>query len=107
MLLGCKWTVEYALSGIAGAIVATLILPGSYLTLPCCRKNDNGEIHFHLGALARIIVGGIIGCVVDCTSRNAFFGGFFSWHIARWLSEDGWKWIHRQLSEYVRPPDKK
>lgn len=99
--LGCQWTIEYALSGIAGAIVATLILPGSFFTLPCCKRGENGDLQFHFGAIARIIVGGILGCVVDCSSRNAFFAGFFSWHLARWLGDDGWRWLHAKLNHAI------
>ena len=101
--LGCEWTADYFMTGCLGGIVAVLILPGSYLTLPCFRKVD-GEWRFCPGAFARILVAGIAGCVVDCTSRNAFFGGFFAWHAFRWMGEDGWKWIRSQLDARLRGP---
>lgn len=95
--LGCKWTVEYFVTGLLGAWVAVLILPGSYTTLPRFIKLDDGERRISWGAVARLIVGGITGCIVDTNTRNAFFGGFFSWHAFRWLSEDGWRIIVAQL----------
>ena len=98
--LGCRWTVEYCLSGCAGGLVAVIILPGSYMTLPCVKRVD-GELRFCFGALARIVVAGIAGCVVDCNLRNAFFGGFFAWHAFRWLGDDGWKWLKGRLEKVV------
>lgn len=95
-VLGCKFTWDYFLIGAAGSLVAVLVLPGSYMTLPCIKRVD-GELRICWGALARIIVGGIVGCVVDCNGRNVFFGGFFSWHMLRWLSEDGWNILREKL----------
>lgn len=94
--LGCRWTIEYLLTGLAGGIVAVLILPGCYVSLPRIRR-ENDEVRVYGGAVARLIVAAIAGCIVDCNVRNAFFGGFFSWHAFRWLSEDGWKYIRRRL----------
>ncbi len=94
---GCKWTWEYFFTGLAGSFVATVILPGSYTTIPYLRRCKAGELSLHWGALARLLVGGIAGCVVDCNPRNAFFGGFFSWHFFRWLSEDGWRVIEQRI----------
>jgi hypothetical protein len=61
----------------------------------------NGERRIKWGALARLVVAAIIGCVVDTNARNAFFGGFFSWHACRWLSEDGWKYILKRIKKEV------
>lgn len=90
--LGCKWTLEYFMTGLAGGLVAVLILPGCYTTLPYIEKVD-GECRLKWGFVARLVVAAIAGCVVDTNIRNAFFGGFFSWHAFRWLSEDGWNYI--------------
>jgi hypothetical protein len=96
--LGCKWTLEYVLSGLAGGLVAVLILPGCYTTLPRLEWVD-GECRIRWGAVARLVVAAIIGCVVDCSPRNAFFGGFFSWHACRWLSEDGWNHLVKLIKK--------
>ncbi len=106
MPLGCKWTVEYFLTGCAGGLVAVLILPGAYMTMPCLRK-VKGEYRVYLGALARVVVAGIGGCVVDCNPRNAFFGGFFAWHAFRWLGEDGWQYVLPRLKAGLHKPEPK
>lgn len=97
---GCKWTLDYFLTGCAGGLVAVLILPGGYLAMPRFRTVD-GELRICLGAFARVIVAGIAGCVVDCSSRNAFFAGFFAWHAFRWFGDDGWKWLRAKLERMV------
>jgi hypothetical protein len=102
--LGCKWTVDYFLTGCAGGLVAVLILPGTYLTLPSFRK-VNGDWRFYLGALARIGVAGIAGCVMDCNNRNSFFGGFFAWHGFRFLADDGWRWLRTRLRKLFGLPN--
>lgn len=94
--LGCKFTWEYFLTGLLGSLVAVLVLPGCYTALPRFER-VNGELRFKWGALARLVVGGIFGCVVDCNTRNAFFGGFFSWHICRWATGEGWQYIKKRL----------
>ena len=95
--LGCKWTAEYLLTGLAGGLLATLILPGSYMTLPAFKHVD-GELRLYWGALARLIAAAVVGCIVDTNPRNAFFGGFFSWHVLRWLSQDGWAILKSKIS---------
>jgi len=98
--LGCKFTWEYFLIGCAGGLVATLILPGCYLSMPQYRL-EGGDKRVYAGFVARLIVAGIIGCVVDCNQRNVFFGGFFSWHACRWLADDGWKWLEAKLKNVI------
>lgn len=90
--LGCKFTVEYFITGFLGGVVAILILPGSCMTMPRIERK-NGAWTITWGDIAKLIVAGIAGCVVDCNPRNAFFGGFFSWHAFRWLSEEGFQMI--------------
>ena len=100
--LGCKFTVENFLIGALGGIVAVLVLPGSYMTLPRMIRLEDGEQRVCWGAFARIIVAGIGGCVVDCNQRNTFFGGFFSWHMFRWAADDGWKMVSGELKRLAR-----
>ena len=97
---GCKWTLEYFLTGCLGGIAAVLSLPGGYMVLPCFKRVD-GELRFCFGALAWVLVAGIFGCVVDCNARNAFFGGFFARHFFRWLGDDGWKWLESRLKKAI------
>lgn len=100
-ILGCKWTVEYFLTGCAGGFVALVILPGCYIVMPSVRKHED-EVRVYLGALARVIVAGIAGCVVDCSSRNAFFAGFFAWHVFKWLESQGWRELRARLLAMVK-----
>jgi hypothetical protein len=94
--VGCKWTVEYFLTGCAGGLVAVLILPGSYTTIPRLWR-IRGETRLVWGALARVVVAGIGGCVVDCSNRNAFFAGFFAWHVFTWCGTEGWAALRDKL----------
>ncbi|MCE5200852.1 MAG: hypothetical protein ABFD54_05975 [Armatimonadota bacterium] len=96
---GCKWTFEYFATGLVGGLVATLILPGSYTTLPRL-ENVEGEVRLYWGVFARLIAAGVFGCIVDCNNRNAFFGGFFSWHVLRWMSEEGWILLKTRLKAW-------
>jgi len=100
--LGCKFTLANFLVGALGGLVALLVLPGSYTTLPRLFRNKRRELQMNWNALARLIVSGIGGCVVDCNSRNTFFGGFFSWHVFTWLSEDGWSILRGRLLDLVK-----
>lgn len=86
---GCQFTWPYLVFGFLGGLVALLTKPGAYLMAPY-KERVKGRVRIHLGTAGRLIVAAIMGCVVDCNNRNAFFGGFFSWHMCRWLSEDGW-----------------
>lgn len=95
--LGCKWTWEYLGSGFLGGVVAIMILPGGYASLPKYMIVD-GEKRIYWGVIGRLVVAAIAGCVVDCNPRNAFFGGFFSWHAFRWMSQEGWNLVREGLT---------
>ncbi len=95
--LGCEFTLHNFLIGILGGLVATLVLPGCYTTVPRLIRMNDGELRFYWGAVGRIVVAGIGGCVVDCNCRNTFFGGFFAWHTFGWLAEAGWSAIKHKL----------
>ena len=100
--LGCQFTLQNFLVGMAGGLVATLVMPGCYTTIPRLMRLEDGELRFYWGALGRLIVAGIGGCVVDCNSRNTFFGGFFSWHTFGWLAEEGWKTLKTYLQKICK-----
>jgi len=104
--LGCRFTIEYFGTGCMGGLVAVLILPGSYITLPAIRKVGN-ELRVYWGVFARIFVAGVAGCVVDCSTRNAFFGGFFAWHAFRWIESQGWKDLQSRLEMLLNVDRKK
>lgn len=94
--LGCQFNWLYFGIGTIGGVAATLTLPGCYATLPSI-KTVNGEKRIYWGVFARLIVAGIAGCVADCNNTNSFFAGFFSWHIFRFLHEEGWIWLKTAL----------
>jgi len=81
--------------------VALVILPGCYMVMPRVSRHE-GEVRLYLGAVARIAVSGIAGCLVDCHARNAFFGGFFAWHVFRWLESQGWKELQSRISAILK-----
>lgn len=98
---GCEFTPYNFLIGMIGGLVAVLILPGCYTTIPWFTRGENDEIIFHWGALGRLVVAGIAGCVLDCNTRNTFFGGFFGWHLFRWAGNEGWQSIKARLRSFL------
>lgn len=98
---GCTWTLAYFLWGASGGLVAVLVLPGCYVTMPSKRK-VHGETRIYLGVLARLLVAGVFACVVDTNNRNAFFAGFFAWHVVTWASERGWQVLKERIEGFFK-----
>ena len=93
---GCSFTWPYFLIGATGGLTAVLVLPGCYVTMPSKRK-VHGQTRYYLGVFGRLIVSGIFACVVDTNNKNAFFAGFFAWHVLTWASEGGWGLLKQRL----------
>lgn len=98
---GCKFTVFYFTMGMLGSLMAVWALPGSYTALPYVRK-VKGQWLIHWAVAARLLSGGIMGCVADRNGVNALFAGFFCWHVLKWLSEEGWKHMQSRLDSFFK-----
>jgi hypothetical protein len=97
--LGCQFTLFYFTMGFLGSLIAVWVLPGCYTELPSICK-VRGKWRIQWAVLARLLTGGIFGCIADRNGVNAFFAGFFCWHVFKWLSEKGWEHLESRLNAF-------
>ena len=98
--LGCQFTPFYFAIGSIGSLIAVLVLPGCYTTLPSICK-VKGEWRLRWAVAGRLFAGGVAGCIADHNGVNALFAGFFCWHLFKWLSEEGWRSFECRLKAFV------
>jgi len=85
---GCKFSGEIILWAFLGSLTALItcqqkVIWQLFNDIQCCKPVVVLQLLFMLFA------GTVMGCVIDCSNRNTFFGGFFGYSICTMLGDQG------------------